>query len=186
MTEDEHSFIDYYKILEVSPDCSSKALEGAYRSLAKKYHPDHSATANVEKLTEVITAYKKLKNKENRLNYDSLYSRMTGHLFIRSSDPSEDQTAISDSEAHEKMLLLLYKKRREQARDAGVGHFYLQEMLGCTDDIFEFHVWYLKEKGFIITTDQGTLAITIEGIDHVISMSKEVLREKLMLIQMSE
>jgi hypothetical protein len=31
----------------------------------------------------------------------------------------------------------------------------------------EFHLWYLKEKGWIRTLDNGQLAITVEGVDRV-------------------
>lgn len=79
--------------------------------------------------------------------------------------------------------MLLYRKRREQAQDAGVGQYFIHEMLGCSEEIFDFHLWYLKEKGFIMATDQGTLAITIEGVDHVIAMSRTTMREKLLLAQ---
>jgi curved DNA-binding protein len=77
--------------------------------------------------------------------------------------------------------MFLYKKRREQAQSAGVVGFYLQELVNCSDEHFEFHKWYLKEKGFVSITEQGTLAITIQGIDHVISMSRSTNAEKLLL-----
>lgn len=32
--------IDYYEILEVSPKASVKVIQNAYRTLAKKWHPD--------------------------------------------------------------------------------------------------------------------------------------------------
>jgi curved DNA-binding protein len=57
--------------------------------------------------------------------------------------------------------------------------------LNCSDDTFEFHKWYLKEKGFIVVTEHGTLAITIEGIDHVISISRSTRAEKLLIAKSS-
>lgn len=56
-------------------------------------------------------------------------------------------------------------------------------MLNCSDERFEFHQWYLKEKGFIVVTEHGTLAITVQGVDHVISMSRTTSAEKLMISQ---
>jgi len=80
----------------------------------------------------------------------------------------------------------LYRKRREDSLNPGVIGFYLQEMLNCSDEQFEFHKWYLKEKGFILVTEQGTLAITIQGVDHVISMSQAAKAEKLLIAQLSK
>ncbi|MEO6153006.1 MAG: hypothetical protein ABIT09_10835 [Croceibacterium sp.] len=62
----------------------------------------------------------------------------------------------------------------------------MQEALNCSDEHFDFHVWYLKAKGFIETTEQGTLAITIQGVDHVISMSRTNKAEKLRIAQSGE
>ena len=79
--------------------------------------------------------------------------------------------------------MFLYKRRREDAQKAGVIAFYLQDMLKCSDERFEFHKWYLKEKGFIAITEQGTLAITSQGVDHVISMSRATRAERLLIEQ---
>ncbi|WP_067732317.1 J domain-containing protein [Novosphingobium naphthalenivorans] len=183
MTKDD-TFVDYYDILEVSPSCSARALESAYHLLAKKYHPDHSEGGDVEKLTKIISAYKALRTPEKRAEYDIVYSEVTGFLFPSAADELDDErSAISDADAHAKILLFLYKRRREQAQDAGVGRYYVHQLLNCSDELFEFHLWYLKEKGFIVTTEHGTLAITIEGVDHVISTSRASLREKLLIAQ---
>ena len=56
----------------------------------------------------------------------------------------------------------------------------LQEFMACSNDHFEFHMWYLREKGLVDVTEQGTYAITVEGIDHVISLSRQT-AEKLLL-----
>src|SRR4030095_14842397 len=93
----------------------------------------------------------------------------------------EESTALSDADDHAKILVFLYRRRRENAQNAGVVGFYLQEMLNCSDELFEFHKWYLKEKGFVVLTEQGTLAITIQGVDHVISMSRTSKDEKLLI-----
>jgi curved DNA-binding protein len=177
-------FIDYYKILQVSPNCDARILESAYRHLAKMYHPDHTGAADTTKLNEVIHAYRALRNPDERAHYDRLYASNVGQDGPPPSSNAmeiDDQAALSDADAHEKILMSLYERRRENAQNAGVIGFYLQEMLKCSDEHFEFHKWYLKEKGFIAITEQGTLAITIEGVDHLISRSRTTRAEKLLL-----
>jgi len=44
-------------------------------------------------------------------------------------------------------------------------------------------VWYLREKGFIETTDNGTLAITVAGVDYVMSTSRASAGERLRIAQ---
>jgi curved DNA-binding protein len=183
---DGQNFVDYYDVLQVSPNCDAHALETAYRHLVKRHHPDHSKTADVSKFTELTEAFRFLRDSEKRADYDRFYFIRTG----RKNEPNEhaglevdEKTAVSDSEVHDRILLNLYKKRREHASDPGILGWSLQEMLGCSDDSFEFHSWYLKSKGFIELTEQGTLAITIQGVDHVISTSRSSLSEKLLIAQ---
>src|SRR5262245_9171062 len=66
---------DYYKILGVPRDAGEDEIKKAYRSLARKYHPDVSKETNAkEKFQEVSEAYETLKDKEKRAAYDSLGS----------------------------------------------------------------------------------------------------------------
>jgi curved DNA-binding protein len=182
-------FIDYYAMLQVGHDCDSKALEAAYRRLAKEHHPDHTKTADITKFNEVVAAYRTLRSSKKRAEYDATYFEYYG---ISPASPSSvgadggDDAALSDADDHVKILMYLYKKRREDALNAGVIGYYLQEMLGCSYEHFEFHKWYLKEKGFISITEQGTLAITIQGVDHVISTSRAAKVERLMIAKSSD
>ena len=180
-------FIDYYDVLQVSPDCDARTLESAYRHLAKMYHPDRTDTADTTKFKEVIAAYRVLRDPHLRAKYDLLYPQNNGKDWSESPGNGgiDEKPALNDADAHVKILIFLYKKRRENAQNAGVAGFYLQDMLNCSDEHFEFHKWYLKEKGFIAITEQGTLAITIQGVDHVISMSRTTRAEKLLIAQSS-
>lgn len=65
---------NYYEILEVSENASFEVIEKAYRTLAKKYHPDiqprdklYWAEVNFKEITE---AYDVLSNPTLRKNYD--------------------------------------------------------------------------------------------------------------------
>ncbi len=181
---DEQDFIDYYAVLRVHPECDARTLEIAYRRLAKLYHPDHTETADTEQFQLATRAYRALKEPGRRLAYDTQFSAHTGFVFSTADTIlAEERTALSDAEVHAETLMYLYKRRRERAREPGVGPLELQNMLGCTDEAYDFHVWYLKAKGLVETTDQGTLAITIAGVDHVISTSRAMAEDKLRITQ---
>ena len=182
---EEQPFVDYYRILQVSPNCDSKILEAAYRHLAKIYHPDHSETSDVARFKEVVEAYRMLRNPKNRQKYDILHKENVvvdeAETTESEGQPIDGSAALTDAEAHEKILMSLYRKRRENGQNPGVLEYYIKEFLNCPDDIFEFHIWYLKSKGFIERTEQGTLAITVEGVDHVIAMSRTNMVEQLLI-----
>jgi molecular chaperone DnaJ len=64
---------NYYDILGVNKNASDDEIKKAYRSLAKKYHPDLNPgnAEAAEKLKEVNEAYGVLSDKTKRQNYDT-------------------------------------------------------------------------------------------------------------------
>ncbi|PEN13322.1 molecular chaperone DnaJ [Longibacter salinarum] len=63
---------DYYDILGVSEDASQSEIKKAYRSLARKHHPDRNPddAAAEERFKEIQEAYSVLSDEEKRQQYD--------------------------------------------------------------------------------------------------------------------
>lgn len=40
-------------------------------------------------------------------------------------------------------------------------------MLGCSIDLMQFTLWYLRGKKLIDTVDDGDVAITVLGVDYI-------------------
>ncbi len=66
-------FKDYYRVMGVDRDATAAEIKGAYRKLARKYHPDVSKEADAEaRFKEVGEAYAVLRDAEKRAAYDQL------------------------------------------------------------------------------------------------------------------
>ncbi|MBE6091115.1 MAG: J domain-containing protein [Clostridium beijerinckii] len=63
---------DYYKVLNISINASNNEIKKAFRSLAKKYHPDRNQGDNdaLRKFQEVNEAYEVLSKEESRKKYN--------------------------------------------------------------------------------------------------------------------
>lgn len=62
---------DYYEVLGVSKTASEEEIKKAYRTLAKKYHPDVSSDPKASDLfKEINEAYEVLKDPQKRSQYD--------------------------------------------------------------------------------------------------------------------
>lgn len=68
---------DYYEILGIPKNASEEQIKQAYRSLAKKYHPDVNIGAadkyepSTQKFREIAEAYAVLSNKIMKIDYDT-------------------------------------------------------------------------------------------------------------------
>jgi predicted transcriptional regulator len=60
-------------------------------------------------------------------------------------------------------------KCRQNVREPGIGIVELERLSGCPAEHLDFHLWYLREKGWIRRTENGAFAITVEGVDRVSS-----------------
>ena len=159
-------FIDYYEILQLSPNADQTTIERVYRLLAKKYHPDNVQGGNEEKFRNVLDAFRVLSDPIKRAGYDASYDRERSERFQVLHAQSDVHEPQEDRKIQNGILSLLYSARRRDAANPGVGIYELEKFLRIPEKHLEFHVWYLKEKGWIQRTENGQLAITAGGVDE--------------------
>ena len=158
---------DYYEDLQISPNADNETLERVYRLLAKRYHPDNGQTGSAGKFDLITQAYQILSKPEKRAAYDATYEEAKAHQWKALSGASSPQGPKDDTRLRHSILSILYVERRNGSADSAIGLWRMEKMLGWPEKILEFHIWYLKEKGWIQCTDTGGYAITAAGVDIV-------------------
>jgi curved DNA-binding protein len=175
--------VDYYEDLQVSPNADLETIERVYRLLAKRYHPDNSSTGNSEKFSIITTAYKVLSDVEKRAAFDAKYEDLRNQRLKSLSNISSSEGFENNQQIRDAILSILYIDRRENPSDSGVGSWRLEKLLEWPEKILEFHIWYLKEKGWIQRIDNGGYAITASGVDVVEENGFNLRKEKLLTYQ---
>lgn len=159
--------MDYYEIMEVSPNASFETIDRVFRYLAQHYHPDSHETNDTERFVKVVKAHEVLRDPEKRAAYDIHYKNSVNNKWRLQHEASEFLNSSTDWEIQSRMLSMLYVKRRRDVHNPGIGNLEIATSVGCPEEFLDFHLWYLREKGWITRLETGLLAITVNGIDQI-------------------
>jgi curved DNA-binding protein CbpA len=161
-----NEFVDYYELLQLSPNADAETVERIFRHLAQKYHPDHNDSANEERFVKIIEAHKVLSDPEARAGYDARYQDYWKRKWRLASAASDLSALGEDKLTRERLLSLMYVQRRRNMRTPGLGEVEMTRLLNIPLELVEFHLWYLRTKGWVERLDSGHLAITALGVDQ--------------------
>ena len=176
----ETSAADYYEVLQVNPRADREIIERAYRLLAKRYHPDNRGTGDSSTFDILVEAYRTLSDPDKRAAYDDNHKTSNAYqndIFSSGLQPGEIDEERRTNQA---ILLIFYFARRRDSTNPEVGIVDLEKALGVPEKEMEFHIWYLKEKGWIRREDTGALAITASGVDQVIGSNLSLRKDSLL------
>lgn len=160
----DNGFVDYYEILQVSPNADAETIERVFRHLAKRYHPDNPQTGDLDHFQVLADACRTLTDVEARAQYDASYQQGRAHQWSIVQEAAGCGAYEEDRSLRDRLLSLLYVQRRRDVRNASMGNVELENLLSCPQEHLEYHIWYLKEKQFVERTDRG-FAITALGVD---------------------
>lgn len=177
---DPTAFVDYYELLQVSPNADDDTIQRVFRHLAKKYHPDHQDSPDEEKFRRLVEAHRILTDPEARADYDATYQEYWNRKWRLASESSDSAAFNMDRETRERMLSLFYVQRRRSMALPGLGEYEIARLLRTPVELVEFHLWYLRSKGWIERLESGMLAISAAGVDQVEQGQLKLGRERLL------
>jgi curved DNA-binding protein len=160
-------FIDYYELLQISPNAELETVERVFKMLATRYHPDNSQTGDVPKFVRLTEAHKILCNTDLRATYDLEYQ-------LHYAEPiglfeMKEFAAGIDGEANRRMgiLCLLYNRRRSNPEDPGLSLLEFESMMSFPREHLVFTMWYLRERNCLRQDESSDYVITGDGVDYV-------------------
>jgi curved DNA-binding protein CbpA len=160
------AFTDYYELLQLSSNADEDTIHRVFRHLAKKYHPDAPA-GDTQRFNLLVEAHRTLTDPQLRAAYDVKHQQHWNRTWNIAAEAANGQTFADDAAIRERLLGLLYIHRRQSARQPGMGEMDLARIVGAPAEHLDFHLWYLKEKGWIQRLETGLLAVTADGVDRV-------------------
>ncbi len=161
-------FQDHYEVLGVETNADSDRIHRAYTNLAERYHARNPETRNQQKYEAVTLAYEVLSDPEARRAFDSL---------LPQSNAAKESTVFSGAdffgsiqgEHFRRMCLLcvLYDRRRLRPAAPAIVHRELEAMVAFSPSEVQFSLWYLKQRGYVVSDDKSSLQITAEGMEYL-------------------
>jgi curved DNA-binding protein len=164
----DDSGVDHYEILQLSPRADPGTVQRVFRHLAKRYHPDNPDSGDADRFKQVMDAFEVLSDPERRAKYDARYEALRENRWRVFDQQHAVNDVAADRRLRDAILSILYTARRNDADRAGLGALDLERLLGCPEQHMKFHLWYLRENGWIERTESGTFALTAAGADEVL------------------
>jgi molecular chaperone DnaJ len=134
---------DYYEVLGIGPEADGDGIKRAFRSHARRLHPDVSEEPDAEsRFVELVEAYEVLSNPRSRLLYDHLGFGRWRRAFVSAPPrPQEGAAVVVVAEVeleHWQALAghtvpLQYTRERPCEMCAGSGADPVAEQVTCDD-----------------------------------------------------
>ncbi|HTS47465.1 MAG TPA: DnaJ domain-containing protein [Bryobacteraceae bacterium] len=159
--------VNYYDLLQISPQAERETIERVYRLLAARYHPDNQETGDAERFRLIQEACEVLRNPARRKEYDLQFETSAAKplpIFL-----GKEFTDGIDAEAKIRIgvLCLLYSKRRANPDFAALSLLDMENIMAFPRERLLFALWYLRAKRYVLQDDRSSFIISAEGVDYL-------------------
>ena len=163
----DDGFVDYYELLQISPNAEPETIHRVYKMLAQRYHPDNPETGDTDRFLMLNQAFETLADPALRNSYNALYEDHRARP-IDLFETKEFAIGV-DGEPNRRMgiLCLLYTRRRTDPDDPGISLLEFESIMSFPREHLLFTIWYLKEQELLRQEGNSDYSITANGIDYV-------------------
>ena len=159
--------VNYYDLLQISPQAERETIERVYRLLAARYHPDNQETGDADRFRLIQEACEVLRNPARRKEYDLQFETSAAKplpVFL-----GKEFTDGIDAEAKIRIgvLCLLYTKRRANPDYAALSLLDMENIMAFPRERLLFALWYLRAKRYVLQDDRSSFIISAEGVDYL-------------------
>lgn len=168
--EDEKSngeTVDYYELLQVNQKADTETIHRVFRLQAQRFHPDNKETGDAATFKLMHAAYTILADSEKRAAYDVKLNKIQKRRWKVFEKPAEAQGVEAEKRKRVAILSMLYTKRIQSPGSPAVGIVDFENVLGIPKEHLEFPLWYLRENGSVLRSDNAKFVITVRGVDEV-------------------
>ena len=160
--------VDYYEVLQISPNAEPDTVHRVYRLLAQRLHPDNRETGNDAQFRTLTDAYEVLSDPERRAQYDVTHASQRKERWrLVSSGANSENDFETEQQVRLTVLEVLYTRRRTETNSPGMSPLELETLIGRAREHLEFTIWYLNQKKWVTRNDSSELVITADGADFL-------------------
>lgn len=166
-TEDAEVFVDFYELLQISPNAEPDTLHRVFRIMAARYHPDNKETGNNDKFLLLTKAYSVLSDPARRESYDRRYQDRRAQPLPVFGLKEFAEGLEGEVNRRLGILSLLYSRRRTNPEIPGISVLELETVMAFPREHLEFTIWFLREKQYIRPGDHSDYVISAVGVEYL-------------------
>ena len=161
------AFVDFYELLQISPNAEPETIHRVFRIMAARYHPDNKQTGDNETFLLLSKAYALLSDPATRASYDEMHrSRRIQPLPVFGLKEFAEGL---EGEVNRRLgiLSLLYNRRRTNPDNPGISLLEFETVMSFPREHLEFAIWFLQEKQYLRIGNTSDYSISAAGVEYL-------------------
>jgi hypothetical protein len=166
-TEEAEVFVDYYELLQISPNADPETIHRVFRIMAARYHPDNKETGDSERFLLLSKGYAVLSDPTRRAAYDNTHRN--SHAQPLPVFGLKEFAEGLEGEVNRRLgiLSLLYNRRRTNPENPGISVLEFETVMSFPREHLEFAIWFLREKEYVRSGNHSDYLISATGVEYL-------------------